>query len=36
VETKFLAHFFLPSKNIEAEATIASFVHGVDKAVCEA
>jgi len=35
METKFLAHFFPPSKNIAAKASIATFVQGIDESLCE-
>jgi len=34
--TKFLACFFSPSKNIEAEVGRAMFVQGVNELFCEA
>jgi len=36
METKFLSRFFLPSKNNERKAIIATFIQGVDEPLIEA
>jgi len=36
VETKFLACFLSPLKNIEAKVVIATFIQGVNEPLCEA